>query len=617
MSAKDFFILHGEKIAVGAVGAVCVFAMWNAFTNRDIRPDVRGVPVDADAIRATISSITDTRNRAIPPKLKPVPTYLDSTKEAFARKLTPASAMSWLSVHPDLVNIIINSRFFYIYELQAPTIDIKDVIGSLELTIGLPTETREDDERIQDGADESWKRNDVEGDSTNSAAYVGVKIDRKVGAGEWTSLEEGRLWTMEELSQPIVMPNAQASETYAFRARLVARVTGFIADDPASGDVLVHPNRYAGDSSEEGMKKLGAELLAEKPNRELIAAFLKPLPVRAADLGARERLYEGPSGVTRSDPKQMAVIEASSPIRFQLDKLEPDPENPAESKAVIALTMRVQADGKGAWLDPKTFRPRKFTHKVKDIIGGEIVAEHPIIGGNDPFNLTTEFELVSIEKDVKRILYYEIKGKARVGQPGKDLEVVIKEVNTDKMVVRNTKNKAEMTLLKLQRIQRPGVATAIIYPDLPAFVDEEAEFYKDPANFVQQQQTPEAPKQHQPDTGPLEVLRKAGATRAKTDAPYFEFADGRLVYYEPSNKIVTALWIAGREPKVQKPPADSPVGQPPVGQPPVGQPPIGMPPGAGMPPTAPRTPAKAKTPRPPGGPTGPTAPPMGPGGPPN
>jgi len=275
--------------------------------------------------------------------------------------------------------------------------------------------------------------------------------------------------------------------------------------------------------------------------------------------------------------------------------------------ATILLTKLLRGDGQEKWL-----KLQKFTLRPGDILGGPKNEDNPLTPetSKEEFDLTTPFKLDKLEKEVERILYYEVKAVARPDGKGRMLDFKPKTVMTDVATFSNTRTGEVVKLVKLGRLIRPGDPQARIYPDLTA-AEEDKLFEADPGTFKQQPLKPDPPVKHAPGTGPLEELRKKGDRLATTDTDYFEMPDGRLYYWQPLNKDVFMRLTPGAtykaheavapvpvpEPAAPRPPGgktrppEGPTpGFPPGGIPPGSMPPGGMPPGSmppgGMPPGA-------------------------------
>jgi hypothetical protein len=601
MAAQDFFVMHGEKVVVGVVGAACAYLILNAFTNDGIRPMGGEGGISATTIKDDITFIDGYRPKAKEPILKPVPDYAGRMKNDFTRIIPSPQLMAWVTAHPDMGQRIGDNQsggevlsFIYVYELLAPTLTVKDAIGSFEVgvTVAPPQRTAE---RLVDKDEVTWQRKATEGTIDSSADIVGALIERQVGKGPWEPVNDGKLLAFSDFKTGISIPTVDY-ETYAFRARLVARATGYGFGAPG-GEVMVANGRWIGLDAEpteaDFLKLMGA---VNQRNQAVLSKFIRPTrdnpALSSVELKGRENLYVGPQN-------DATVLRAQSAVKFQLLKLDPDPADPSKSTATLLLTKLFRANGKEGWVEMQQYKTLKpgmklgdDTRKLDDPTDDEALKV--------PLDLSTPFELVRVDKDVKRVYYHELKLVARKdGKPGKEFELRSKEKTTDTATFKNTRTGEILVVAKLERLTRPNSPDAMITPDLVP-VDEKEEFEKDPGAFAQQELLPALPIMHQPDTGPLEDLFKKGKKSAKTDTPYYEMPDGRLYYYEPNNKLVPPdVWKLGvtPKPKVELPkpepkatPAPTPVptgaghkpttpepGMPPGG--PESMPHDGMPPG--------------------------------------
>lgn len=599
MAARDFFILHGEKVAVGVVGTMCAYLVINAFTNEGIRPVGGAGGASAKSIKDDIQFIDSYRPKALAPILKPVPEYASRMKNDFGRTIPAAPLMSWTSAHPDLgpTTVVGRLSFAYIYELLPPVVTVKDAIGSVVVTVDLPPSQR-DGERLSDSLEQKWTRKDTNSTVENHAEIVGAIIEQQTANGEWTPVNGGAMLPVEEFATGVTLPTLDY-ESYAFRARLVARASGFRFEGNGGGEVLVADGRWKDPETpvvENDLKQVVAEININKP--ATVAKFLRPSEVAGVAADGNDSTYLGPQNAP-------VKLRAQSAVKFQLLKLDPDPNNPADSTATVLLTKLMRGNGKEGWIEMQ-----KFTVKKGMKLGDTRQIDVPIDERPDkvPVDLSTPFELVKIEKDVKRIFYWELKLVARKdGKPGKEFELRSKDKVTDTVTFKNGRTGELLVLTKLDRLTRPNNPDAMITPDLQT-LDEKEAFEKDAGAFVQQELLPVAPIKHAPDAGPLQELLRKGDPLAKTDTDYYEMPDGRLFYYEPNNKkVMPNVWKPGvtPKPKVEAPkpaapvepkgpavPSDMPTSDAPM-MPPAGSPPPGMfPPGTvppGAAPAAPKT----------------------------
>ncbi len=595
MSAKHFLIAHGEKAAISVTLLACAAQLVVTFTDDSIRP--KGItPADIETKNASIDNVF-AQGKA--PVMKPVPGYLSEMDARFARTLPLASAPSWVMAPPDR-GPGSGGLLLYVLELPPPTIAAKDAVGAVELTITLEPAIRQQGKRISDSVQAIWERT-AEG-IENHAEVVGVLIETHRGDNQWKPLAaKGVDKGFVPLSAIIASNGVLMADglepwiRHFFRARLVGKATGLDLDQPipvkVTHSVVVASNRLVDASSEVPWAEFTEKVRAK--DAKTLAKLAKPLKDAPAGvaLGDGELAYQG----TTSD---VADAQVTSDIRFALDKIGNDLTDPTKEVATFLLTKQfTDKDGTKVWLK----EPQSFKAAVGETVGAQVKVANPLAGGAiTTVNLVTPFKVVEIKRGQKRIQYWEIREKSRAGGKGKDLEATSKDMQTDVVVVENLKTKNTLTLTKLSPIKRPPRKDPVLYPHLAADVDEEQEFRKNPSDFVQQEPLPLAPKLHQPDEGPLAKLRADHPDAADlytTDTPYYELADGRVVWWEPLNKRLRqdpepAAGAEGAatqpEPKAPVAPAVAPkTPMPPNGIPPGALPPGMVPPGGMIPPGGP------------------------------
>jgi hypothetical protein len=540
MSAKDLLILHGEKAVVGVVGALCLWTMYGAMTNQDIRAAGGDKGMSADKIKDAIAFIDNYRREAKPPILKTVPAYADRLATNLGTPLVPDRAVDWLTAHPDLGPVIQTLNFYYVYEAMPPKITAVDRVGSVELEVSDILGIRDFD-RIFDGDSATATRN-TGAKIDNHADVIGAMIERQDG-DNWIPV--GDMVPYEKFGAPIAVTDVKEYGSYNFRARLVIAATGFpFRQADGAGSMLVLDGRALpedadADAASAFMARVNLAVGGDPREAELNARFIRPGTVKAAELQDRELAYLGPW----SDPVSVTV---SSSIRFQLDKLAMDP---TKEEATFLLTKLMRDETQQAWVEVQ-----KFVVEKPNKLGGVVLADNPLteIVANEKIDLTTPFVLTKVTRDVERTIYYEIKEKARTdGEDGKMLELRTKTTKTDTATVKNTLSGAELVLVKLGRITPPVGANRIIDPPIEGG-DEEQWFRTDPAAFEQAPLVPKAPVKFEPGTGPLAELNTNGNNLAKTNTPYYELSTGELIWYEPLNKTVMRAYKVGAEPVAPK-----------------------------------------------------------------
>jgi hypothetical protein len=256
----------------------------------------------------------------------------------------------------------------------------------------------------------------------------------------------------------------------------------------------------------------------------------------------------------RSADSDEATIVPTDSIRFVFDKVNQNLQDPAQNGATILLSkflrdQRTAADKKaGKWMD------KPFLYKLLpgEGLGKEETIPNPWESnkGNFPVDLRTDYVLTAVKEKVKRIAFYEIYAESRpMAGKAKDLKLKAKEIDTEVAILTNTKSGQELSLPRCEKLTKPNKPLSQFYPDFPGLVyDEVAEFKKNPSTFKQNPLLPKEPTKWEPGTGPLEDLRKVrNDPLLTTDTPYYELADGRIVYWEKFNFKMVVFVKPGSE----------------------------------------------------------------------
>jgi len=552
MSAQDILIAHGEKALVLLVTAACGYALYGTFTDPEIRP----TDISMEKINEMVGKVEKERGNQAPPVMKAPSNYLDDMIARWTVQLPSAKYYAWLGATTDVGPGDIRNSQYYIYEIHPPKLSVSDAIGNLDLTIDLPASQRTNDVRISDAATKTWA---LEGRADNKAQWLGLQVEYRVGTAEWQPLNskdvKNGLLPLKDgtTSYTVSVPTIEPWQRHHFRARLIAKATGLPLDVMKSNDqqqtVLVSQGAY-GDSAVEWAKLTADIGDVVTGNKAVIEKFLKggsqgPF---SEQLRSGELLY-------RSADSDDATVLATDSVRFVFDKVNQNFQDPMQNGATMLLTKYLRdpraADKKtGKWMD------KPFTYKL---LPGEGLG-NPNESIIDPFStnpqqkipvdLSTTYVLTAVKEKVKRVVYYEIFAKSRpMGGKAKDLEVNVKEIETEIATLSNTKTGTELSLPRCERVTKPNKPLSIFYPDFPGLsYDEAGEFKKNPAGFKQNQLVPKPPVKHDADTGPLEDLRKRrNDPLLRTDTPYYELPDGRIVYWEGVNHKVVVFIKPGSE----------------------------------------------------------------------
>ncbi len=543
MSFKHALIAHGEKIAVAATLLLCALEVTATLNDESMKPS--GITTaKIDEQNAGIDKVFAEGKHPI---LKPVPDYIGELNSRFTKPLAAQPVDSWLLVAPDR-GPAQRGFFPYVFEAPAPILQAKDSVGAVALTITLPEGTRPAGRRLADGPSALWQRPD-EG-VTNSATVIGVFIESRAGDATWKPVKirgansgDSGFIAQEDLiaaQGQVVAENIEPWVKHFFRASTIVRATGLPPQGtPSSSEaVLVVQGRLEG-QDETYWQKLTEQVKGRVATTlSRFAPEIKPpAGVNWPSQTEKDRFYRGQSTGDTDVP-----VSVTADVRFAFSKIGSDPKDPTK-EVIRFLVTKLFTDSKGGpsvWLG----EPKVFTAAKGDVIGGKVQAPDPRRpdGSMSNIDLATGFKVVGIERNKKRILFYEIKERARPdNKKGRDLDAVAKEVSTDVVLVENLRSKVQLSLVRLGNVKIPAKTGTIIYPAYDKDLDEDQEFRKNPGSFTQYGLEPVAPVKHQADTGPLKAIQAKHPGEEDfytTDTVYYEFADGRLVWYEPLNKRV-------------------------------------------------------------------------------
>ncbi len=602
MNPKQLLVSHLEKIVLAVIVLICGWALYSTSTDESIRPK----DATPDEIRQINERIEKVFREGRPPEMAAVPDYKKALDSRLSQAVPWSQYFSWLTQTFDRGPVV--KRTFFFYEADSPSMEGIDITGAAELTIRLPEVIRPQSGRVVDGLSHKWTLGD---DIEVTAQLVGVLVEAKQSRGEWApvngkGMDKGFIPIAAfgtERKATVTTDQLEAWVKQELRCRLVVKAQGMNVDEPTNDprpSVLVALGRIADDANLVDLVRVNEGL--NKRSRETLDKFSRPMPTPppGVEVKATEQCYLGKYS-------EMASLTITSDVRFALDRIGVDANGKDQATFVITKQFK-DSTGTKLWL--KT--PVQMKVGIGDLVGD-------IRKGTNPFvpdllqmiDLRTPFKLVEVQRNVKRVLFYEIKERPRPAKEGannakqKDLEVVSKEQAVDVVIVENTHTGGRTTVLRLMKILPPK-ANAITLPHFAGELDEKAQFAENPDNFQQAVLVPDPPRRHEPGTGPLVKLQKAFPEKHdiySTDTGYFELGTfdmdlqrntGRLVWWDPLNRQVHLY------------PEDEPTAKP-AGTAPGPGGPGGMPPGF--------LPPGVTIPGQPGGPRGGTGRPTAPGTP--
>ena len=553
MSAPRFLINHGEKVGVAVIAAGVGVWVWSTAADSGLKPKGN---VERAAVEADFQRIDQALSSTQEPKLRPAPGYLDQLRGLLAQDVPARPRMGWLSVHPDVGPIIKHKPFFYVYEVPQVGLAASDQVGSIVLSITVPTPTRgtDKDARVTDANVMEWTRSDGS-TVVNRARRAAVQIEVKTGEGAWRPLSgkgvlPGGVVPLAQIPKgTLEIPGMEPWAKHQFRARLVVLATAFdpVAHAQTRSSVLVHPSPFvaAGQNGLGEIKRL-MEQWPDARDPEAEARLLRPFLSATAGLApeALAALAPKPLDALFMGPQGDAVeVTVTSDTRFALRSA---PGSGTASAIRIQVTKQFRNGGQVAWLDT----PHTFSLGIGQPLGALVNIVTPKLVNPEQVrvevDLTTPFVVGQVKRDIERIWYYEVMSKPRQGGgKGRDLVTVAKSRKTQIVTLLNPQSGSQFDLITLDAIPRATRTVkdrkgrTIVYPAIFEFDYNEVEvFSKNPAEFTTYGLVPPAPVSHKPDAGPLPALLAKGVLTARTDTDYIEFPDGRLIWWYPLENSV-------------------------------------------------------------------------------
>ncbi len=434
-------------------------------------------------------------------------------------------------------------QYLYAYRTGVPDIAVDDDIGTFQLRVDLPElddATRafgRGTDRLAGPGPVVWRREvPGVGELINRAYPKAVEFQVQVGNSDWRPLLSIGDMGLRELEQQdqrrvtVELSDIQPMQEYRFRTRILYAATARLPGaEPRSGQDVVVYNELNDDQIEwrdfaQRWQQLGR--LAE-PVPEL---------AQALQLDKRERLLAGAWG-------EAVALEAKSDVRIGLKSVSKNPlDNTVQARFLVRKLLR-DRDGEPLGWTPAT-REAEFLVGAGEEVGGRVVMKLPWVEGrNVQVNLGTDLVLKDLEQ-VERVQNYELRlGMLENGERG-----VLVKPKTDEVyqaVLENTVTGKQIRIVQLGRIR--SYPNRIYYPEpRGAFYQEiEALEADDPSDYQPPVLTPTPPIEHAPDHPLLRELNPL----ARTDVPYYELADGRVVYYDSVNN---EIFIEQRDPPPQK-----------------------------------------------------------------
>ncbi len=533
MDIKSLALAHGEKLGLGVIGILSVWLVYGVYA----KPDYRA---HKDANTEKINEIVEGIKRSIKDSDAPRPAdptdYATAIQERFSASVGSEVHPDYLSSHPDYKEIGQVTEWLYAYFVGVPSIETKDEINVIQLTVHVPETKETGDKRSSVGGDFSVERTISGGSVVNTMRPIGVYVEMRIGErGDFIPLEaDGQkgffpLETGEDLS--LTLKNTSSTESTYFRAHYVVAGTGRLPSDSGSGyDVIVRSGEVSSidDWSAYAETWQGDELcvqVTDPAGRDMV-------------VDEKERVFMG----TVSEEYENRPI---SDVKIALKDVSVSlVDQSVTAKVLVRMMYRNRKGDAVGWIEGQEFKVG-----IGDKIGGKKIVLSPKEGSDTRIevDLSTDFVLESATiEGVDRVWYWEIK------KVGSTLVVESKVKSSEKAVLRNTKTDGVVELIRLERNIRPprNPYAPLILGDKK---NEEAEFVSgDIALFRSPSLVQSPPVKHEPSDALLYDLDP----EAQTNQAYYEFGNGLVVYYnhiDRKMKTIPEDWksLAGELPVLE------------------------------------------------------------------
>jgi hypothetical protein len=540
MDVKQLLLQRGEWLALAIVFLFAVLTVFLVYSDEASKPKA-----DAALISDQFRTIEAATNRPAP---RPEPRQPQNSLAALRARMavgaeTPA-LVQWLSAHPNFIKTDGGGKYPYAFRCGVPKLAVESDMGTYGLLIQVPAATserrlsgygrREASNRLGGPGAAQWTRSVVGfGEVKNHVRPVAIQVQVLIGGGEYRPLssigDQGVVMLSSESDERrIELTDIQAMQEYQFRSRLLYAATAMLdQEDPMGNDVVMYTRINEAD--------LEWRTFAQRwRNLGVLAEPMQPVPT-AVPLREREILFQGRWS-------EAVAVESEPDILVGLKSVSTG-MNGTQARFLVRKLLRDLDNVPLGWTPAD--RRAEFKVAEGEEIGEKVVMRVPEIAADKDIevDLRTGFRLKELI-EAERIEYYEIK-ETRLENGERCLEVRPKTDQSFVAVLENVDLGKEIRLLRLETIRY--FANRIVYPQPPEnpyreFTGLAAD---DPSAYQSAVLKPTAPIEHAPDD-PL--LREHEPT-ADTNVPYYELADGRLVYYD---RINTQMYVVQMAPPVDE-----------------------------------------------------------------
>ena len=576
---KVLLIQHGEKLLVAIVLLISIFMVRGVINNSKTLPDQKEVGLDGLVLDSKIKSVQAALQQSAPTPKEPL-NYTDVISNCLAVSVESADTLQWLTGHPNIVEGSTESKNLYsVYEVLKPDVEVVDEVGSVALTVKLPTHGggRETNPKIKTGTEALWERDVGNERIVNRAYWLGVKVEFKVGDAtnaKWrplTSVGAGGVYLFKDLDN-IADPSfrhtgVQGKQKYSYRASLIVAATGVREDGSGKigEEVIVFDGEYRGSGVHGDWVRV----------KGLITGRLRPLselPVKI-QLGAKEKVYLGSFG------DEGVIEQAESDTIMAVKQVSSLSGNPTLRLWMMKMIRNNRGEILG-WTEPFELKDLKVGDKIdKGNQRVKIKGQEDI--GYVMVNFSTDWTISEMRTDARRIFYYEVRRMTGVEKSDKypdGIKLELREkARTNYHTVKINNGVETIEMIKLERLNMSERVMNYAYPLLPGnvekFDEKEAFMTGDPLNFTQPVLVPEKPVEKPADElPPLDLLDDGKPFQ--TNIPYYIFPDDRVVFWDHVNKELRVLGAVEPPPKEDPEAAGGDGDEKPNGQDPDGQGPV-------------------------------------------
>ena len=553
---KVLLIQHVEKIVLLLVLVLCGLWINGLLSNPKTLPDKDAAKPKIDQwIKEVKAAVAET-----PPSPEKPMDYTGVIQNRLSVEVGFADTLQWLTAHPDIVEGSTGSKnVFSIYQVLTPTVSVEDEVGSILVSVALPSDSGRGDE-VKGGSEANWERELPNKDVVkNHGRWLGVRVEFKSGTnGKWLALRSaGRngtyLFKQGDYSLPEFRhTGVQGKQQYSYRACLLVAATGINEEglSEVGQETIVFNGEYRGPIDRKAWANANGKLNG------------RILPLEAAALPPGVKLAEGEKAYQGDFGTAGVIEQAESDMIMAVKQIGGFGEEVTLRLYMMKMIRDIRGEIMG-WTEPEEFKDIK----IGDKLGGP--DRRVKIRGRENLGFTlvdfsSEWVLQDMNMEGRRIFYYEVKKvsvpKDETYPEGVKLELREK-AKTNTHVIKINNGIETIELIRLERnVSIPQRVMKYCYPLLPGnaekFEELDSFLNGDPLEFVQPILEPEKPVEKPPtDLPPVDV--DLGEKPFQTNIPYYVFPDNRVVFWDHVNK---ELRILGKEPEAPQEDPELPAG---------------------------------------------------------